>query len=110
MNARAKTGGGAVTACAVVTKASAAKTAATQIRRITNGKASAPAGDAAEALGREHQARGRVHCRQGRYLTRIFWPMWSAVGSIPGFKVMSSSTVVLYVPAIEPSVSPLWTT
>ena len=28
------------------------------------------------------------------YLTRIFWPMWSAVGSTPGLSVASSSTVV----------------
>ena len=35
------------------------------------------------------------------------WPMWSAVGSIPGFSVMSPSTVVPYLWAMEPSVSPL---
>src|SRR6266581_7775242 len=66
MNARATTCGGRVAAaCAAVTKASAAKRAATQIRRITSGKASAPAGDAAESLGREHQAQ-RPHSAAAR--------------------------------------------
>ena len=89
MNARAETGGGDAPRCAAVTKASAARTAATQIRRITSGKAS---------VGR------RAH------LTRMRCPMCIAVGSMPGFRVISSSTVVLYFPAMEPSVSPLRTT
>jgi hypothetical protein len=55
----------------------------------------------------------RPACIAGRgahYLTRMRWPICMAVGSIPGFSVISSSTVVLYLPAMEPSVSPLWTT
>ena len=88
MNDFAETGGAAP--CAAAAKASAAAKAATQIRRITSGKASAPRW-------------------LGRYLTRIFSSMWSAVGSTPGFRVISSSTVVPYLSAIEPSVSPLCT-
>ena len=91
MNARARTRGGGVVAaaCAAMTKASAARSTAAQIRRITSGKASAG------GLG---------------YLTRIFWPMCRAVGSIPGLRLMRSSTVVPYFWAREPSVSPLCTT
>src|SRR6478672_7824296 len=60
MNARAKTGGGDVgAACAAVTKASAARTAAAQIRRITSGKASVEAQGSldADALSDVHRRR-----------------------------------------------------
>src|SRR6266511_4494343 len=50
------------------------------------------------------------HESQDSYLTRMRCPMCIAVGSIPGFRVISSSTVVLYFSAMEPSVSPLSTT
>ena len=41
------------------------------------------------------------------YLTRICWPTWSSFELIPGFSAVSSSTVVPFLDAIEPNVSPV---
>ena len=54
----------------------------------------------------EHEREGYLR----RYLMRIFCPTVRAVGSMPRLRVVSSSTVVLYFWAMEPSVSPLTTT
>jgi hypothetical protein len=50
------------------------------------------------------------HPQEDSYFTRMRCPMCIAVGSMPGFRVISSSTVALYFPAMEPSVSPFCTT